>query len=182
MEIDPERETKPKLLKLTDPANLEAGAPDMLKAAAQIKMAEDLAPQKLKALKYLGTIGCGCYNQKNAGLVEGALMEALEDCTPAVRREALCVIMKQVSGGCCSCCQPACNSKSCCTSKLYKKLDEIANKTDDYGCPLEPDPSIRALASQVMNACPVPPEEKPEEPKSLKSHLYRMKVEKRRGK
>jgi hypothetical protein len=76
--------------------------------------------------------------------------------------------MKQVSGGCCNCCQPACNSKSCCTSKLYKKLDELANKTDDYGCPLEPDASIRALASQVMNACPVPPEEKLEEPEVIK--------------
>ena len=152
----PEREKKPRLKKLTDPANLAPEAPKMLQAAAQIKKAEDLAPQKIKALKYLATIGCGCYNKKNAGLVEAALLEGMEDCTCSVRREALMVVMKQVSGGCSCSCQPACNSKSCCTPKLYKKLEEIATKMDKTGCPIEPDAGIRNLAMQVLNACPYP--------------------------
>ena len=165
----PEREKKLKLKPITAPENLAEGAPEALKAAAQIKLAEELAPQKIKALKYLGTIGCGCYNKKNADLVEGALLESLDDCTPAVRKEALNVIMMQVqSGGCnqcaCSCvttCGPSCNSKSCCSPKIYKKLEELANKTDKSGCPAETDPSIKALALQVLNACPMPPAEEP---------------------
>ena len=44
----PQRESKPKLVKLTDAANLAPEGPKVLKAAAEIKMAEDLAPQKLK--------------------------------------------------------------------------------------------------------------------------------------
>ena len=86
---NPQREKTPKLVKLTDAANLDPEAPKMLQAAAKIKMAEDLAPQKLKALKYLATIGCGCYNKKNADMVEAAVLEGLDDCTIEVRREAL---------------------------------------------------------------------------------------------
>lgn len=151
----PEREKKPKLTKLTDAANLSPEAPKMLQAAAKIKMAEDLAPQKLKALKYLASLGCGCYNKKNADMVEGAVLEAMDDCTVAVRREALMLVLTQVQGGQCGC-QPACNSKSCCSAKIYKKLEEMVNKVDKTGCPAESDSSIRYLAQQVLNACPYP--------------------------
>ena len=152
---NPQREKTPKLVKLTDPSNLDPEAPKMLQAAAKIKMAEDLAPQKLKALKYLATLGCGCYNDKNAGLVEGAVLEGLDDCTIEVRREALNLVLNQVQGGQCGC-QPACNPKSCCTPKIYKKLEEMVNKTTNTGCPAESDSSIRYLAQQVLNACPYP--------------------------
>lgn len=164
---NPQREAKPKLLALTDPANLDPKAPEMLKAAAEIKMAEDLAPQKLKALKYLGTIGCGCYDE--GGKIQAALIEALADCTPAVRTEALNTIMAQVSGDCCTCsCPEACNAKSCCTRDLYDRMEEMANKTDDYGCPVEPDPAVRCLAMKVLNACPVPPPKEEEEEEEKK--------------
>ena len=159
----PQREKTPKLVKLTDPANLDPDAPKMLQAAAKIKMAEDLAPQKLKALKYLATLGCGCYNDKNADLVEGAVLEAMDDCTIEVRREALMLVLNQVQGGQCGC-QPACNAKSCCSAKIYKKLEEMVNKTDRTGCPAESDPSIRNLAQKVLNACPYPIMDEPEEP------------------
>ena len=99
----PQRESKPKLVKLTDAANLAPEGPKVLKAAAEIKMAEDLAPQKIKAIKYLATIGCGCYNKKNADMVETAILEALDDCTADVRREAINLVIKQAGGGCCSC-------------------------------------------------------------------------------
>lgn len=158
----PQREKKPKLVKLTDPANLDPEAPKMLQAAAKIKMAEDLAPQKLKALKYLATLGCGCYNDKNLDLVEGAVLEGLDDCTIEVRREALMLVLNQVQGGQCGC-QPACNAKSCCSAKIYKKLEEMVNKTDRTGCPAESDPSIRQLAQQVLSACPYPIMDEPKE-------------------
>jgi len=55
------------------------------KAAAEIKAEEDAAPQKIKALRYLATIGCaGCY----PGVEEG-LLAALDDCTESVRYEAV---------------------------------------------------------------------------------------------
>ncbi|MCP4094721.1 MAG: hypothetical protein GY748_00625 [Planctomycetaceae bacterium] len=151
----PQRESKPKLVKLTDAANLSPEGPKVLKAAAEIKMAEDLAPQKIKAIKYLATIGCGCYNKKNADMVETAILEALDDCTADVRREAINLVIKQAGGGCCSC-ETGCNSKSCCSEKIYNKLDAMANKTDDDGCWLEPDSSIRYLAQRAVEACPLP--------------------------
>ena len=90
----PWTERKPRVLRIADAANLES-ANAAIKAAAEIKKEEDLARQKIKALKYLGKIGCGCYDE--SGKVEAALMAGLSDCTPAVRmaaieavREALC--------------------------------------------------------------------------------------------
>ena len=47
---------KPPLKPLADAANLESQNP-AIKAAAEIKAEEDLAPQKVKAIRYLATIG-----------------------------------------------------------------------------------------------------------------------------
>ena len=78
----PEYERKPPLLRIGDPMNLQSDNP-AIKKAAEIKMEEDLAKQKIKALKYLGDMACGCYPG-----VEEALMAALDDCTEEVRYEA----------------------------------------------------------------------------------------------
>ena len=78
----PEYERKPPLLRIADPMNLQSDNP-AIKKAAEIKMEEDLAKQKIKALKYLGDMACGCYPG-----VEEALMAALDDCTEEVRYEA----------------------------------------------------------------------------------------------
>ena len=58
----PGLEHKPLLKKIADPANLQSDNP-AIKAAAQVKQQEDLAPQKIKAIKYLATMGCGCYQK-----------------------------------------------------------------------------------------------------------------------
>ena len=58
----PGLEKKPLLKKIADPANLQSDNP-AIKAAAQVKQQEDLAPQKIKAIKYLATMGCGCYQK-----------------------------------------------------------------------------------------------------------------------
>src|SRR5262245_59071084 len=47
----PGMEKSPPLLHIADPANLQSPVP-AIKAAAEIKQAEDLKPQKIKALKY----------------------------------------------------------------------------------------------------------------------------------
>ena len=56
----PGLERKPALKAIADPANLASPNP-AIKKAAEVKMAEDLKKQKIKAVKYLAGIGCGCY-------------------------------------------------------------------------------------------------------------------------
>ena len=78
----PQWEKKPPLKALADAANLESPNP-AIKAAAEIKMDQDLKAQKIKAIRYLAKIGCGCYPE-----VKQALLDALEDCNEDVRYEA----------------------------------------------------------------------------------------------
>ncbi|MDZ4817352.1 MAG: hypothetical protein SGJ20_00090, partial [Planctomycetota bacterium] len=57
----PGLEPKPALLPISDPANLESPNPAVATAAG-VKADEDAAAQKVKAIRYLATIGCGgCY-------------------------------------------------------------------------------------------------------------------------
>ncbi len=83
---NPLKEWKPPKLRIADPKNLESLNP-AVKAAAEIKTAEDLAEQKIKALKYLGMIGCCCYDKD--GAIRAAFLDALNDCTPCVRQAAI---------------------------------------------------------------------------------------------
>lgn len=84
----PGLERKPRLKGIADPANL-ASDNAAIKKAAEIKAQEDMAQQKIKAIKYLAEIGCGgCYKG-----VDKALAEALGDCTEAVRYEAVKAII-----------------------------------------------------------------------------------------
>ncbi len=96
----PGLEKKPPLMKIADPKNLQSQNP-AIKKAAEIKAEEDLAQQKIKALKYLGEMGCGCY----PGVSE-ALLAALEDCTESVRYEAAKALLN------------AANKKRTCRDKL----------------------------------------------------------------
>ena len=76
----PGLQPKPPLLPITDPSNLSEDGPPAVKAAAEAKMEEDQAAQKVQALRYLGTIGCGgCYPE-----IEDAMLAALDDGTEAV--------------------------------------------------------------------------------------------------
>ncbi len=81
----PQRERIPPLKRIADPANLAVDNP-AIQAAAKIKMDADLAPQKIKAIRYLATVCCGC--AKNRDEVKQALLAALDDCTEEVRYEA----------------------------------------------------------------------------------------------
>ena len=46
--------------RIADPANLQSDNP-AIKAAAKAKAEQDLAPQKIKAIKYLATVGCAAF-------------------------------------------------------------------------------------------------------------------------
>jgi hypothetical protein len=135
-------ERKPPLLKIADPANLKSDVP-AIKAAAEVKQQEDLAPQKIKAIKYLASIGCGCY-----GGVAEALQAALEDCTEAVRYEAANALVSAMNNKC-----EVCNG-TCCTPELAAKMYERAYGTDGKGCNIEPSARVRALLAQAVGMCP----------------------------
>lgn len=138
----PGLEPKPPLKALADPANLESKNP-AIKKAAEIKTEEDLAKQKIKALKYLATIGCGCYPG-----VKEALLAALDDCTEKVRYQAALAIGEAAENLC-----ETCNRDCCCDEEMTKRLAEVAYERDEHGCWLEPSARVREAARQAMCAC-----------------------------
>jgi hypothetical protein len=179
----PQKEKKPLLKAIADPANLQAKNP-AIAAAAQVKMEEDLAPQKIKALKYLGAVGCGCYPG-----VKEALLAALDDCTEEVRFTAA-VALVQAAGGCRSCAakghagcmpqvppkprgllhlfgsnaaddededgcpQPTCGcGRSCCDLEMKKKLADVAYEKTDGNCWKEPSARVRQAAAEALAVC-----------------------------
>lgn len=147
----PKLEKKPPLLKIADPANLKPEKPEVIKTAAKIKAEQDMKKQKIKAIKYLAEINCGCYNKD--GAVAKAFLEALNDCDPDVRMAAIEGISTTI-GNCSSCrnrCQP-----SCCSLEVHKKLQDVAHGKDDQGCWKEPSAEIRKLAAAVVCKCPCP--------------------------
>ena len=145
---NPQREAKPRLKSIADPANLQSPDP-AVKAAAMIKQDQDLAPQKIKAIKYLATQCCCCDKYKGTPAdPKMALLAALDDCTEQVRyaaAQALC----QCSGDACS----NCNKCGCCDPKIMNKLNKMANFQDDKGCWAEPSPRVRAMAAAALEAC-----------------------------
>jgi hypothetical protein len=142
----PGMERRPAMMRIADPANLASDNP-AIKAAAEIKQAEDMKKQKIKAIKYLATIGCGCYDKD--GKITAALVAATDDCTPDVRMAAVEAISDAASGECCR----SCGSTSCCNEDIGKRLSELAYERDDSGCPLEPNADIRAAAKRALCTC-----------------------------
>lgn len=142
----PQWEKKPPLKRIADPANLLSDNP-AIKAAAEIKAEQDKAPQKIKALKYLATIGCGCYDKE--GKVEAAILAGLNDCTEEVRKTAAETVLS-LSGNCA--CTDGCGN-GCCTEKIQEKLQDMAYGETD-GCWHEPSAEVRAIAMQALAACP----------------------------
>lgn len=141
----PNAERKPALKRIADPENLASDNPT-LKSAAKIKADADLKQQKIKALKYLGTIGCCCPTNKDD--IKNALLAALSDCDADVRANAAAAICN-AAGTSCSICQQC----SCCTADVMNKLNQMANGQDEQGCWLEPNEQVRAVACSALNAC-----------------------------
>ncbi len=149
----PRLEPKDAIKALNDPRNLESKNP-AIKKAAELKVQEDLKPQKIKALKYLTSIGCGCYDK--GGEVTDALIAAAEDCTEDVRLTVMQEIKAAASNKCCNNCGQVC----CCSDKMLKKLAEVAYERDDEGCYKEPSARVRQAAAEALRTC-VPNSEPP---------------------
>lgn len=146
----PEEERIPLLKRIADKSNRESEI-EVIKVAAKIKHEEEMCQQKVKAVKYLGTIGCCCYDKD--GQVAKALLEALNDCLPPVRLAAV-----QAIGGCV--CGKA-YARSCCNEDIAERLHEMAYGNNDNGCPVEPEPLIRQWAAYVAQQCPKKQKEDP---------------------
>ena len=144
----PEREAKPPLKAIADPANLQSPDPSV-KAAALIKQDQDLAPQKIKAIKYLATQCCCCDKYKGTPAdPKLALMASLDDCTEQVRyaaAQALC----ECAGDPCE----VCHRCGCCDPQIMNKLNKMANQQDDKGCYSEPSARVRGMAAAALQAC-----------------------------
>jgi hypothetical protein len=133
-------------------------------AAADAKAQEDGAEQKIKAFRYLATLGCGgCYPD-----IESALLAGLEDCTESVRYEAALAIRK--TGG--TPCQ-FCRDQACCSPKVREKLKDIGFGVDETTqCFKEPSARVRRIARLGLDRCggpsseptPTVPEEGPDGP------------------
>ncbi len=130
--------------RIADPANLESDNP-AIKAAAQAKADADLAPQKIKAIRYLAEIGCGCSSQ--SADVQQALLAALDDCTEEVRYEAALALCKTAGNKCKSC------DATCCGADSMAKLRDVAFGQDDDACWHESSRRVRAMAQSALNAC-----------------------------
>ncbi|MEO1498469.1 MAG: hypothetical protein AAFV43_15095 [Planctomycetota bacterium] len=146
---------------IADPANLESDNP-AIKLAAEVKQQEDLKKQKIKALKYLSKMGCGCYPG-----VADAFAAATEDCTEDVRLAAAEAI-QDAAGEVCGCC----NESGCCSEDLLKTMAERAYGRDETGCYIEPSDRVRAALREALAKCcpglppvwePAAPEEAEEE-------------------
>jgi hypothetical protein len=119
-----------------------------IEVAAEIKKAEDEARQKIKALRYLAKVGCGC----RPGVAE-ALMDAIDpkaECTEEVRYVAAQAITETIGNQC-----DTCNTNSCCTPELMEKMAESAFLRDERGCWREPSEKVReALQEALQKCCP----------------------------
>lgn len=159
----PQWEWKMPLKRIGDPANM-LSSNQAIATAAKIKIDQDLAPQKIKAIKYLATVCCACKGYKKE--VQEALLASLDDCTEEVRYAAALAIC-QCTGNLCQ----TCNSPSCCSAEVMNKLNELATKRDENGCFIEPSARVRAAALNALNACravhapTTPAPETPEVPK-----------------
>lgn len=139
-------EKKPALKPIAHPDFLESKW-DVLKEAAEIKQAEDMAKQKIKAIKYLTKIGCGCYDKEDK--ISKALQAALNDCTEGVRLATVEAIAENIDGESCS----SCGQLGCCSEIVLKTLAELAYERDESGCHKEPSKNVREAAAELLETC-----------------------------
>ncbi len=140
----PGLERKPPLLRIADPALAEIDNA-AIKKAQQIKAEEDLAPQKIKAIKYLATLGC----EKCYGGIDEAMLESLKDCTEKVRYETVKALASIPNEKC-----PHCDN-DCCSEKITEQLAKMAYERDpDHpDCWLEPSARVRREALETLRIC-----------------------------
>lgn len=144
---NPGRERPAPLKPINDPSFFEEGVPEILAKAAEVKKAEDLAKQKIKAVKYLASIGCSCYDIDDS--ITEALIGASDDCTEDVRLATVKAIMQAASAKSCK----NCGDKSCCKKDMVMRLAKMAYERKDNGCYEEPSKRVREMAKKALHAC-----------------------------
>ncbi len=112
-----------------------------------MKKAEDAKKQKIKAIKYLTSIGCACYDTDDS--ITKALISASDDCTEEVRLATLAAVKEAAEKQCCK----NCGSSCCCKEALVMRLAEMAYERDETGCYLEPSKRVREAAVEALNVC-----------------------------
>jgi hypothetical protein len=142
----PGLEKIPPLKDIADPAHLESDNA-ALKAAAEIKQAEDQKAQKIKAIKYLAKIGCGCYDKDEK--VTKAIVASMEDCTEEVRLATVEAITEVAQEEACE----YCSERSCCNEKISEQLAKLAYEVDETGCYVEPSERVREAAAAALAIC-----------------------------
>ncbi|MCR9198843.1 MAG: hypothetical protein NXI04_09385 [Planctomycetaceae bacterium] len=163
----------PPVSPVSSPENLESPSPAVA-AAAKIKQEEDQAQQKILALNYLASIGCGgCYPE-----VEDALLAAMDDCTEDVRYAAVKAV-KEAAGQPCT----FCKNGACCSPRIRARLREMSDDQGDDCCPREPSARIRRVARIALTYCgpditvPVPEIEGPPPPEDWATSAAKSKAD-----
>ena len=149
----PRTEPTPPLKNIADPKNLESPY-EPIKTAAEVKQAEDAAPQKIKGIKYLAKVGCGCYDKEEKKVTK-AMLAGLNDCTEEVRKATVKAISHVACGEACQ----KCGQRSCCNEDIVMKMAELAYERDEFGCYLEPSSEVRQAAIDALQVCcpsPIP--------------------------
>ena len=139
----PQKERKPQLKPLADKQFLtpEAAAENpLLNAAAKAKVANDLAPQKIKALKYISSLGCGCPKQPFVD----AILDGLKDCVCEVRMEAIRAVMTSAE-------RSGCGEVNC--VKYEPKKKRLCSRCQGGGCEVCSYEGAIAMGCGELGSC-----------------------------
>jgi hypothetical protein len=115
------------------PSLAELLDPGPIGAAAKVKQDRAGAEERIKAVKYLGTVDCHYWPEAEEALI-GALRNDRNEC---VRYEAAVVL----ANGC------------CCTPKVIAALSHTVSCSSADGAPSETSPRVRAAAAIALERC-----------------------------
>ncbi len=117
----------------TVPSVAELLDPGPVGAASKAKLDRAGAEERVKAVKYLGTLDCHYWPEAEEALI-GALRGDRNEC---VRYEAAMALAK----GC------------CCTCKVIVALSHVVSCSDADGFPYEKSARVRAVAAHALDRC-----------------------------
>ena len=117
------------------PSIAELLDPGPVGAASKAKLDRAGAEERMKAVKYLGTLDCHYWPEAEEALI-GALRGDRNEC---VRYEAATALAK----GC------------CCTCKVIVALSHVVSCSDADGFPYEKSARVRAVAAHALDRCMV---------------------------
>ncbi|QEL15774.1 hypothetical protein [Limnoglobus roseus] len=115
------------------PSVAELLDPGVVGAASKAKLDRAGAEERIKAVKYLGTLDCHYWPEAEEALI-GALRGDRNEC---VRYEAAVALSK----GC------------CCTCKVIVALSHVVSCSDADGFPYEKSARVRAVAANALDRC-----------------------------